>query len=78
MSSENKQIYIPSIFIKGAFIEEVGGGAEKVTYPGNAFETCLSSEDFESSEDYHNTWINITRAVKHKLNKLNKNADASS
>jgi hypothetical protein len=30
MSSENKQIYIPSVSIKGAFIEEVGGGPEKI------------------------------------------------
>jgi len=75
MSSENKQIYIPSVSIKGAFIEEVGGGPEKITYPGEVFETSLSSEDFDNLEDYHNTWINLTRAVK---NKLSKNANESS
>jgi hypothetical protein len=65
----NKQIYIPSINIKGAFMEEIGGADDKIAYPGESFDISLSLEDFLNSEEYHTTWINITRAVKAKLNK---------
>jgi len=69
MAATNKQIYIPSISVNGSFMEEIGGGDDKVVYPGVAFEVELSAEDFENSEDYHATWISITRAVKAKLSK---------
>jgi hypothetical protein len=69
MSVTNKQIYIPAISIKGSFVEEVGGADDKIMYPGPVFDISLSSEDFQDSEEYHTTWINITRAVKTKLSK---------
>jgi hypothetical protein len=62
-----KQIYIPSLKVKGTYIEEIGGDKDRVLYPGQPFELELTQEDFESEEDYHNTWIAITRAVKKKL-----------
>ena len=69
MAATNKQIYIPSITIKGSFMEEIGGGEDKVVYPGASFDLELGAEDFENSEDYHAAWISITRAVKAKLSK---------
>lgn len=65
----NKQIYIPSINIKGSFMEEIGGAEDKIAYPGDSFDLSLSLEDFQNPEEYHTTWINITRAVKAKLTK---------
>lgn len=62
-----KQIYIPTLKVKGTYIEEIGGENDKVLYPGQTFELGLTQEDFESEEDYHNTWIAVTRAVKKKL-----------
>jgi len=62
-----KQIYIPTLKVKGTYIEEIGGENDKVLYPGKTFELDLKQEDFESEEDYHNTWIAVTRAVKKKL-----------
>lgn len=67
--SANKQIYIPAISIKGSYIEEIGGSGDRVVYPGGSFEISLSAEDFKDQEEYHTTWINITRAVKAKINK---------
>lgn len=71
MSSTNatKQIYIPAVQIKGSFVEEVGGADDRVVYPGVPFDISLTAEDFENPEEYHTTWINITRAVKSKLRK---------
>jgi hypothetical protein len=69
MSSANKQVYIPNILIKGSFVEEVGGAGDRVVYPGEEFELNLSANDFSDHEEYHTTWISITRAVKTKLNK---------
>jgi hypothetical protein len=62
-----KQIYIPALNVKGTYIEEIGGENDKVLYPGKVFELTLAQEDFETEEDYHNTWIAVTRAVKKKL-----------
>lgn len=62
-----KQIYIPSLKVKGTYIEEIGGENDRVLYPGKTFELALTQEDFETEEDYHNTWIAVTRAVKKKL-----------
>lgn len=67
MSASNKQIYIPSIVVKGSFIEEIGSSEDRLIYPGEQFNLNLSAEDFANSEEYHATWINITRAVKSKL-----------
>jgi hypothetical protein len=67
MSDNIKQIYIPAISIQGSFVEEIGGGEDKIVYPGAQFNISLSAEDFENSEEYHATWINLTRAVKAKL-----------
>ena len=67
--SANKQIYIPAINIKGSFMEEIGATEDKIVYPGPGFDINLSCEDFENPEEYHTTWINITRAVKAKLTK---------
>jgi hypothetical protein len=67
MSASNKQIYIPSIAVKGSFIEEIGSSEDRLIYPGEQFNLTLSAEDFSNSEEYHTTWINITRAVKSKL-----------
>ena len=50
-------------------MEEIGGGEDKVVYPGASFDLELGAEDFENSEDYHAAWISITRAVKAKLSK---------
>jgi hypothetical protein len=69
MSAANKQIYIPEISIKGSFMEEIGGVEDKVMYPGPTFDVSLSADDFANAEEYHTTWINITRAVKTKLTK---------
>ena len=69
MSASNKQIYIPFVNIKGAFMEEIGNDKERIMYPGTSFDISLSAEDFSDPEEYHTTWINITRAVKTKLNK---------
>lgn len=62
-----KQIYIPSLKVRGTYIEEIGGEHDKVLYPGQTFELELSQEDFENEEDYHTTWIAVTRAVKKRL-----------
>ena len=65
--SANKQIYIPSIVVKGSFVEEIGSAENRVVYPGKSFEISLCADDFKNSEDYHTIWINITKAVKEKL-----------
>jgi hypothetical protein len=75
MSASSKQIYIPSISIKGYYVEEVGAEKDRVVYPGGFFDVNLDIEDFENTEDYHAAWIALTRAVK---NKLIKNAKGSS
>jgi hypothetical protein len=62
-----KQIYIPSIKVKGTYIEEIGGESDKIYYPGNVVDVELGLEDFENKEDYHNVWILITKAVKKKI-----------
>jgi hypothetical protein len=69
-----KQIYIPSLNVKGTYIEEIGGGKDKVIYPGKSLEVELTIDDFENAEEYHNTLIAITRAVKNKL--TNENASS--
>lgn len=69
MASVNKQIYIPEINIKGTFVEEIGGSEDKIMYPGTSFDISLSAEDFSNQEEYHTTWINLTRAVKSKIAK---------
>jgi hypothetical protein len=69
----NKQIYIPIINIKGSYVEEIGGTEDRVVYPGTPFDIDLCMEDFENREEYHTTWINITRAVKTKLAKNEAN-----
>jgi hypothetical protein len=69
MSSTNKQVYIPNIKVKGSFVEEIGGEQDKIVYPGAEFQLDLSADDFSDPEEYHTTWISITRAVKTKLNK---------
>lgn len=69
MSASNKQIYIPLVNIKGSFVEEIGNDKDRIVYPGGSFDITLSAEDFSDPEEYHSTWISITRAVKHKLNK---------
>jgi hypothetical protein len=69
MASANKQVYIPSISIHGSFVEEIGGEQDKTIYPGGEFNLDLSANDFSDAEEYHRTWISITRAVKTKLNK---------
>jgi hypothetical protein len=69
MSSASKQVYIPNISIKGSFVEEVGGTQDRIVYPGEEFELNLSANDFSDPEEYHTTWISITRAVKTKLSK---------
>lgn len=75
MSGNTKQIYIPSVNIKGYYVEEIGGDKDRVVYPGGSFDLDLNIEDFENSEEYHTVWITITRAVKAKLN---KNASSNS
>ena len=50
-------------------MEEIGATEDKIVYPGPGFDINLSCEDFENPEEYHTTWINITRAVKAKLTK---------
>jgi hypothetical protein len=50
-------------------MEEIGGVEDKVMYPGPTFDVSLSADDFANAEEYHTTWINITRAVKTKLTK---------
>jgi hypothetical protein len=67
MSGSTKQIYIPSINIKGYRVEEVGGGEDRVVYPGKSFDLTLDISDFQDPEEYHTTWITLTRAVKAKL-----------
>ena len=62
-----KQIYIPFLRVRGTYIEELGGASDRVLYPGEAFELDISEKDFENKEDYHNTWIAVTKAVKKKL-----------
>jgi hypothetical protein len=69
MADQTKQVYIPAIIVKGSYIEEIGGTQDKIVYPGKKFDLTISAEDFESIEDYHTTWINITRAVKAKIKK---------
>jgi len=69
MSEQNKQIYISKINISGSFVEEIGGGLDRIMYPGASFDISLTAEDFNNTEEYHNIWISITRAVKSKLNK---------
>lgn len=69
MASSTKQIYIPNLSIKGSFVEEIGGSDDRVVYPGEKFEIDLSADDFSNPEEYHTTWINITRAVKAKLSR---------
>lgn len=68
MAGKSKQIYIPSINIKGYYVEEIGGDKDRVVYPGGSFDISLDITDFENSEEYHSAWIAITRAVKSKLN----------
>jgi hypothetical protein len=72
MTVTNKQIYIPSLVVKGSYVEELGSQEDRIVYPGKKFDLSLSAEDFDSLEDYHTTWINITRAVKSKLKKANE------
>ena len=60
---------MPAISIKGSFIEEIGSSEDRLIYPGEPFDLSLSADDFSNPEEYHATWINITRAVKAKLNK---------
>lgn len=67
MSGSPKQIYIPAINIKGYYVEEVGGGEDRVVYPGKSFDLSLDINDFQDPEEYHTTWIALTRAVKAKL-----------
>ncbi len=67
MSGSTKQIYIPAINIKGYYVEEVGGGEDRVVYPGKSFDLSLDINDFQDPEEYHTTWIALTRAVKAKL-----------
>ncbi len=50
-------------------MEEVGGAQDRIVYPGEEFELNLSANDFSDPEEYHTTWISITRAVKTKLSK---------
>jgi hypothetical protein len=69
MADANKQIYIPEITIRGSFMEEIGSVGDKILYPGPTFDISLSADDFENAEEYHTTWISITRAVKTKLTK---------
>lgn len=69
MPAPIKQIYIPALNITGAFMEEIGSAEDRVVYPGVPFDVTLSAEDFSNSEEYHATWISVTRAVKAKLNK---------
>jgi len=71
MPAENKQIYIPELFVKGTYIEEVGAAQDKVVYPGAEFNIALTMKDFENPEDYHTVWIAITKAIKSKLNNGN-------
>lgn len=75
MAGSTKQIYIPTVQIKGYYVEEVGSSTDKVVYPGGSFELSLAIDDFENSEEYHTAWIALTRAVK---NKISKNATGSS
>jgi len=65
--THQKQIYIPELKIEGTYIEEVGGGEDLITYPGEPFAVDLSIDDFASREEYHSTLISISRAVKKKL-----------
>jgi hypothetical protein len=69
MSDTIKQVYIPELNITGAFMEEIGSAEDRVIYPGVPFDVKLSAEDFSDPEEYHATWISVTRAVKAKLNK---------
>jgi hypothetical protein len=69
MAESSKQIYIPSISIKGYYVEEVGAEKDRVVYPGGFFDVELDIEDFQNLEDYHTVWIALTRAVKTKLSK---------
>jgi len=62
-----KQIYIPSLRVKGTYIEEIGSTQDRVLYPGKTVDLELNQADFDNEEDYHNTWIAVTRAVKKKL-----------
>jgi hypothetical protein len=75
MAESSKQIYIPSISIKGYYVEEVGAEKDRLVYPGGFFDIELDIKDFQNQEDSHTAWIALTRAVK---NKLNKNAKGSS
>lgn len=69
MSGSSKQIYIPTIDVKGYYVEEIGGSSDRIVYPGGSFEISLAIDDFENPEEYHTAWIAITRAVKAKLSK---------
>ena len=69
MSTSTKQVYIPTLKITGSFMEEIGGSADRVIYPGKTFSLDLAPEDFKDSEEYHSVWISITKAVKSKLTK---------
>ena len=77
MAVTKKQIYIPSLVVKGSYVEEIGSQEERIVYPGEKFDLSLSAEDFDSPEDYHTTWINITRAVKAKLKKAHETSGTS-
>ena len=77
MAVTNKQIYIPSLVVKGSYVEELGTQEDRIVYPGQKFDLSISAEDFESAEDYHTTWINITRAVKSKLKKTHESGRTS-
>jgi len=50
-------------------MEEIGGSADRVIYPGKTFSLDLAPEDFKDAEEYHSVWISITKAVKSKLTK---------
>jgi hypothetical protein len=63
----NKQIYIPEVSFKAAYIEEIGGGDDRVVYPGMTVELTLNESDFENKGDYHQVWILLTRAAQKKL-----------
>jgi hypothetical protein len=62
-----KQIYIPTLRVRGTYIEELGGADDLLLYPGKSFELELCEEDFENAEDYHTVWIAATQAVRKKL-----------
>jgi hypothetical protein len=64
---QTKQIYIPQVSIEASIIEEVGGGADRVVYPGESKSLVLRESDFENKEEYHTAWIILTRAAQRKI-----------